>query len=117
MGRELRILELRKRMFSRLCLFTGLLTIPLLPSVTMKEVVPKGPAEVLFFITNDCPIANSYAPEIQRICGDYAAKGVSCMLVYSDPSIDAAAIRKHRADFGYNDTISAVSDGKHDLAR
>src|SRR3984957_21084696 len=112
-------------MFSRLCLSILLLAFPLFPSITLRDVdghelkplVPKGPAEVLFFITNDCPIANSYAPEIQRICGDYAAKGVSCMLVYSDPSIDAAAIRKHRADFGYNDTISAVSDGKHDLAR
>ena len=71
---------------------------------------------MLFFITNDCPVANSYAPEIQHICSDYAAKGVACTLVYSDPSIDAAAIRKHRADYGYKDPISAVSDGTHQLA-
>jgi hypothetical protein len=77
---------------------------------------PAGPAEVLFFITNDCPISNSYAPEIQRICNDYAAKGVACTLVYSDPSVDAAAIRKHRADYGYKEPIAAVTDVAHQLA-
>ena len=83
----------------------------------LKPLDPAGPAGVLFFITNDCPISNSYAPEIQRICGDYAAKGVKCTLVYSDLSVDAAAIRKHRADYGYNATIPAVSDGSHQLAQ
>ena len=77
---------------------------------------PSGPAEVLFFITNDCPIANSYAPEIQRICSDYASKGVSCELLYSDLSLDAAAIRKHHAEFGYPDSIPAVRDAGHKIA-
>jgi len=111
-------------MFSRLCRSALLFAIPLLPSVMLRDVdghalkplEPAGPAEILFFITNDCPVANSYAPEIQHICSDYAAKGVACTLVYSDPSIDAAAIRKHRADYGYKDPISAVSDGTHQLA-
>jgi hypothetical protein len=111
-------------MFSRLCRSALLLAFPLLPSVMLRDVDgrelkpldPAGPAEVLFFITNDCPVANSYAPEIQHICSDYADKGVACTLVYSDPSIDASAIRKHRADYGYKEPIAAVSDGAHQLA-
>jgi hypothetical protein len=105
-------------------LSTLLLAIPLLASINVRDVDgherhpldPAGPAAVLFFITNDCPIANSYAPEIQRICGDYASKGVSCTLVYSDLTLDSAAIRKHHADFGYPPSIPPVRDTAHKLA-
>ena len=31
-------------------------------------------ATVFFFITNDCPISNGYAPEIQRICKAYRSE-------------------------------------------
>lgn len=82
----------------------------------LKPLDPAGPAGVLYFITNDCPIANSYAPEIQRICSDYAAKGVTCTLVYSDLTLDAAAIRKHHEDYGYPQSIPAVKDSGHKLA-
>ena len=81
-----------------------------------QPLEPSGPASVLFFVTNDCPVANSYAPEIQRICGDYAGKGVSCTLVYSDLTLDAPAIRKHHSDFGYPATLPAVKDTGHKLA-
>jgi hypothetical protein len=82
----------------------------------LKPLDPAGAASILFFITNDCPISNSYAPEIQHICGDYAAKGVSCTLVYSDLTLDAAAIRKHHSDFGYPDSIPGMKDTGHKLA-
>jgi hypothetical protein len=81
-----------------------------------RPLEPAGPASVLFFITNDCPISNSYAPEIQHICSDYGGRGVSCTLVYSDLTLDAAAIHQHRADYGYTDGIPAVRDVKHKLA-
>jgi hypothetical protein len=88
----------------------------LLSSIAANPLHPSGSANILFFITNDCPIANSYAPEIQRICADYASKGVACTLVYSDPTLDAAAIHKHFADYGYKPPIEAVSDAHHQLA-
>jgi hypothetical protein len=72
--------------------------------------------EVLFFVSTDCPISNSFAPEIQRICRDYAAKGVGCSLIYEDFRVDAAAVRKHRADYGY-DRISTVIDTDRRAAR
>ena len=73
---------------------------------------PAGPAEVLFFITHDCPISNFYVPEIQRICKDYGGRNVSCALVYVDPQMNAAAVRKHLSDFGYKG-IPAILDSKH----
>ena len=101
-----------------------LLAIPLLTSFEVRDLAghplkpldPAGPASLLIFITNDCPIANSYAPEIQRVCSEYAGKGVSCTLVYSDLSLDADAIRKHHQEYGYPGTIPAVKDTGHKLA-
>jgi len=52
--------------------------------------VPKGHEAVLFFVTNDCPISNAFAPEITRICSEYGPKGVDCSLVYVDPTISDA---------------------------
>jgi hypothetical protein len=56
-------------------------------------------ARILFFIAPDCPIANSYAPEIQRLCSNF--KGMDCALVYVDPQLDSAGALKHRSEFGY----------------
>jgi thiol-disulfide isomerase/thioredoxin len=75
---------------------------------------PAGRAEVLFFVTSDCPISNFYAPEIQRICGEYRGKGVSCALVYVDSEMDTAAVRKHLNDFRYA-SIPAILDIRHTL--
>jgi hypothetical protein len=70
---------------------------------------------VLFFISTDCPISSSYAPEMQRICRDYAAKGVACTLVYEDLKLDSEAVRKHLAEYGYRG-IPAVIDGDRKIA-
>ena len=77
---------------------------------------PKGPSNVLMFIASDCPISNGYAPEIQRICRDYGAKGVRCSLVYEDAGIDDARVKAHREAYGYSG-IDAVIDGDGAIAR
>ena len=59
-------------------------------------------AAVLLFITHDCPIANSYAPEIKRLCADYQPKSVAFYIVYVDPSLTAEQARVMRADNGYD---------------
>jgi hypothetical protein len=71
--------------------------------------------EVLFFVSTDCPISNSFAPEIQRICKDYAAKGVGCSLVYEDVQVDAAAVRKHLAEYGY-EHVPVIIDADRRIA-
>jgi thiol-disulfide isomerase/thioredoxin len=72
---------------------------------------PFGPADkarVLFFVATDCPVSNSYAPDIQRICKEYGGKGVSCSLSYEDVRVDAAAVRSHLAAYGYRDIPVAI---------
>ncbi|MBA4291795.1 hypothetical protein C0431_02395 [bacterium] len=58
-------------------------------------------AHVLIFVTDQCPIANRYAPEIQRIEAEYVRKGVGFSLVYLGSPKYAPEYRKHWKDFGY----------------
>jgi hypothetical protein len=84
---------------------------------------PRHTARALFFIATDCPISNSYAPEIQRVCRDFGSRGVECLLVYED--VDAAptsspnaldeGVRKHLREYLYAD-IPAVIDRTRAIA-
>jgi hypothetical protein len=83
---------------------------------TVRDLfAPSGPATVLVFVASDCPVSNGYAPENQRICRDYRAKGVTCSLVYEDVAIDQARVRTHRDDYRYAG-IAAVIDGDRAIA-
>ena len=56
-------------------------------------------ATVLFFIATECPIANSYARELNRLYDDYADKGIALFLVYPDPTLTAKAAEQHLHDY------------------
>lgn len=58
-------------------------------------------AIVLFFVTNDCPVANSYVPEMNRIHEAYAARGVRSYAVQADPGVAAAVIAAYARDYRY----------------
>jgi thiol-disulfide isomerase/thioredoxin len=75
-----------------------------------------GQPRVLLFVSSDCPISNGYAPQIQRLCQEYARKGVRCALVYEDVAIDAAAVRKHLDEYRYTG-VSAAIDRDRTIAR
>jgi hypothetical protein len=72
---------------------------------------------LLFFLMSDCPIANQYAPEIQRICTQYGPNGVECFLVYVDPAMKTDAIRKHMNDFQYSSCCTGILDSEHQLVK
>lgn len=72
-------------------------------------------ATVLFFIGHDCPISNSYAPEINRICAEYEVKKFSCYLIYPDPDLSAADAKKHSQEFSYHSP--ALLDPSHKLVK
>ena len=72
-------------------------------------------ANVVIFITNDCPIANAYAPEIQSIMKDYSPRGAAFFLVHVDPDLDREKAKEHAADFGYQCRI--LRDPKHLLVK
>jgi hypothetical protein len=69
---------------------------------------PAGSANILFFISADCPISNSYAPEIQRLCAHYGSLGVGCSLMYEDVGLSGAAVRKHLREYGYKNAAAAI---------
>ncbi len=70
----------------------------------------RGKTELLLFVNTECPISNRYAPEITRICGEYQAKGVNCVLVYPDQTTTVAAIGKHRQEFSLAPGAPAIID-------
>ena len=77
----------------------------------------KGAAgAVLIFIATDCPISNSYAPEISRICAEYSGEGPGNFrfyLVQVDPDLSPEAAARHARDFGY--TCPVLLDTHHML--
>lgn len=56
-------------------------------------------ARVLIFVRTDCPITNRYAPEIQRIAREFAARGADFWLVYPDRTETAQQIEKQIAEY------------------
>lgn len=82
---------------------------------------PAGVANVIVFVATDCPISNSYAPEIQRICRDYRSRGVSCLLMYEDVDLASSptgldeAVKEHLREFRYLD-VPAVVDRARRIA-
>lgn len=75
----------------------------------------KSKAVVLYFVATDCPIANSYVPEMNRIEEAYAQKGVAFLAVQADVSAADAAVAKYASDFQYK--YPMLLDPKQELIR
>lgn len=72
-------------------------------------------AVVLFFVLPDCPVANSYAPEVARICKHYEGKGVVAYIVHADPDVTEKQAKKHAKDYGLGCPV--LLDPKHVLVK
>ncbi len=72
-------------------------------------------ATVLFFVLSDCPIANSYAPEINRIAAAYSSLGVRSYLVYVEDELSAPVARQHAQDHEFK--FPALLDPGHQLVK
>lgn len=59
----------------------------------------RAKATAWFFVGSECPISNSYAPELNRLDKEFRDKGVSLYLVYSDPSEKRASALAHWKSF------------------
>jgi AhpC/TSA family len=81
---------------------------------TLRPFEPAGIANVIFFVATDCPISNSYAPEIQRVCREYGSRGVECFLIYEDVDTSSPGrhleddVRKHLHEYRYVGMSAAV---------
>jgi peroxiredoxin len=58
-------------------------------------------AVVLFFLTTDCPLCNTYVPELNRIAKEFSPRGVAFYGVQGDATIPDADVRRHAKDFDY----------------
>lgn len=72
-------------------------------------------ATVIILTLPDCPIANAYAPEINRLVADYTAKGIGIYLAHVDHDLTATAARKHAKDFGIQCPV--LLDSQHALVK
>jgi len=65
------------------------------------------------FVRTDCPISNSYAPEIRRLQSEFASKGVGFWLVYGEDE-SSPVIQEHLREYSYH--IGALRDSRHAFA-
>jgi thioredoxin-related protein len=61
-------------------------------------IAARGKVVVLIFVRTDCPVANRYAPEIQRL-RDAHVSHAAFWMVYPDKKESAEAIRQHQREF------------------
>jgi peroxiredoxin len=72
-------------------------------------------AIVLFFTMTDCPLANGYVPEMNRMRTAYEPRGVAFFAVQVDNTVTDAAVKKYAQEFGY--TFPMLNDPRQMLAR
>lgn len=70
---------------------------------------------VLLFIADECPISNSYAPEISRLAARCASQNVKFTLVNTDTHVSANDVKKHGQEYGLK--CPTLLDPTHALAR
>lgn len=59
-------------------------------------------AVVLFFSSTDCPLANAYVPEMNRMQQAYASRGVAFFAVQGDATIAAPEVALHAKEFAFS---------------
>lgn len=72
-------------------------------------------AHVLVFVTTDCPIANSYAPEIAAIVADHAGDPLRFFVVHVNPDVTAEIASSHAQEYQLPGPV--LLDGSQRLAR
>ena len=74
-----------------------------------------GRGTALVFMRLDCPVANRYVAELERLRRRAVAAKVGFWLVYVEPDVSAAAVREHLSSFQYSG--DALLDPAHRLVR
>lgn len=68
-------------------------------------------AVVFVFVVPDCPISNSYIPELNRLNTDYGSRGVRLFLIHVDPQTSIDEAREHSRQ--YQIQAPVVLDKRH----
>ena len=75
----------------------------------------KTKAVVCIFTRTDCPVSNSYAPEVRRLYERFSPREVKFFLVYLDPDESPQMIQKHLNEYSY--PFAGLRDPKHELVK
>ena len=78
---------------------------------TVDPFAAAAKVRVFLFVRTDCPVSNRYAPELARVSGEFASRGVVFSIVYADPSETAANIRRHMEEYSFPG--AAIRDPAH----
>jgi peroxiredoxin len=100
------------RRFVPVCLWAALVCAgsAAVPQFTLRDTqgAVHTPAEwsahkaiLLFFVTTDCPVANSYVPEMNRIRETYAPRGVEVFAVQADVTAPEAEVARYAKEYRY----------------
>ena len=68
---------------------------------------------VLFFVATDCPIANKYVPQMNRMHDRFAPRGVRFYSVQTDPTVSDTDVARYARDFRY--TFPVLLDPDQEL--
>ncbi len=74
----------------------------------------RGAVHVVLFVSQECPIANSYAPTLRSLAARWQGQPVRLFVVHVDPDLTASAARQHALDYELPGTV--LLDPKHELA-
>jgi thiol-disulfide isomerase/thioredoxin len=69
---------------------------------------------VVLFILHDCPICNSYVPEMNRIAEEYGRRGFAFIAAYADSGFSQEEAQEHAREYGLR--FPFVIDSDHNLA-
>lgn len=72
-------------------------------------------AVVIYFAMTDCPVSNSYVPELNRIHDAYAGRGALFLAVASDLKLTRTAAARYAKEYGYR--FPVLLDPHRTLAR
>ncbi len=78
------------------------------------EITGKKGAVMIFYL-HDCPICNTYAPEVERLRAAYEPKGFAFYVIQTDAGLCAAAAKKHADEYGLKCPV--LLDGTNRLAK
>jgi thiol-disulfide isomerase/thioredoxin len=75
-------------------------------TIQLPDTARRKLPEVIVFILPDCPIANAFQPELNRLSEQFATAGVRFTLIHVDPSTTSDAALAHQKDFGIQSLVA-----------
>jgi thiol-disulfide isomerase/thioredoxin len=75
----------------------------------------RGNVHVVVFVSQECPIANAYAPTLRELAASWADKPVKLFLVHVDPDLTLEVAKQHAAEYELPGTV--LLDPRQDLAK